>query len=74
VTSDTMKRRVEHAKQMLEEQSRAMQAEWEKGKAWPSTLPGDRGAMSPLGGAMKQTEEKTKTQEAKPTTKPKFVW
>jgi hypothetical protein len=48
---EEIKRRVDWAKQRLAELARHLQTERERSRSmFPSTLPNDRGAVSPLGG------------------------
>jgi hypothetical protein len=55
--TEAVKRRVEEAKLAMEAHSRSLEAQqlaWQKGRTlagmFPSTIEGDRGATSPLGG------------------------
>jgi hypothetical protein len=72
VSDAEIKRRVEAAQRALAEHSRALQADWEKGKMFPSTRLGDRGPLSPLGGIARPAE--APTQKAKPKSKPGMKW
>jgi hypothetical protein len=71
MSDQEIKRRAKAGQRMLEALSGQMLAEWRARQFFLSTLPGDRGAMSPLGGAMKQSEEPAKPAATKPK---KFVW
>jgi hypothetical protein len=48
--NEAVQRSVEYAKKQFEEYSRALQEEGRSKQMFPSTVPGDRGATSPLGG------------------------
>jgi hypothetical protein len=54
MASEAVKRRVAQAKRQFEEHSKSLEAgqrEWSARRTmFPSTMPGDRGATSPLGG------------------------
>ena len=54
MSSKTIKAEVERGKKMLAEHSRYLEDQYRDWKArrilFPSTLPGDRGAVSPIGG------------------------
>jgi hypothetical protein len=45
-----LQRRVEYAKKRFEAHSARLQEEQRSKQMFPSTMPGDRGAVSPLGG------------------------
>jgi len=62
MSKDAIRRASEAGQQVLRGLSAQMLEQWQKGKMFPSSLPGDRGATSPLGGQAKSEE--------KPTTKP----
>jgi hypothetical protein len=51
MSSEAVKREAERGKKMFQDYARSLEAQRERSRSmFPSTLEGDRGAVSPLGG------------------------